>query len=84
MSTGPESYGLLNFLWALAIIPIGWLATIIKGQSAKIDNAHKRISEHELHVSENYLKTDKFDKFEERLFDKIDGIQDSLNQKQDK
>jgi hypothetical protein len=74
----------LNWLWALICIPFIMAYNIGTSMISKLDNAHKRISEHELHVAQNYIHIKNFEKMETRIFQKLDQIEMKIDGKKDK
>jgi hypothetical protein len=76
--TGGDT-GLLTALMALPALILIWFFAWLKSMSTKLDKAHQRTSDHELHVSEHYVKNKNFDKFEERLFEKLKHIEGKIN-----
>jgi len=74
----------LNWLWVLICIPFVMAYNIVTSMISKLDNAHKRISDHELHVAENYIHIKNFEKMETRIFQKLDRIEEKIDGKADK
>ena len=84
MAAEPNSFDMMNLLWGLIMVPIGWIWNMIVKLSTKLDKTHERISDLEVHVAEKYVPSEAFNRFEERLFLKLNEIQSTLDRKQDK
>lgn len=83
-TSDPSSFDLFNWLWTILSVPVLWVFNAMRSFTAKLDIAHKRISDHELHVAEKYVRHDSFTKLEERIFNKLDRIEAKLDDKADK
>jgi len=74
----------ISWLWGVALIPIYWAYNAVISIAKSNTNAHKRISDHELHVAQNYIHIKNFEKMESRIFTKLDRIEEKIDGKEDK
>ena len=75
--------GLLQFLWGLLLLPLGWLWARINGNQDAIAATNKELEQHKLHLANNH-----FDKTEVKdiirgtvkpIEDSVKRIEDSVN-----
>lgn len=79
-----SNFDLLNWLWTLLGVPVAWTFTTIRGIMNKLDVAHKRISDHELHVAEKYVRYENFLRLESQILSKLERIEKKIDAKADK
>ncbi|MBL4602530.1 MAG: hypothetical protein JKY84_07285 [Emcibacteraceae bacterium] len=64
--------------------PDGWVYAALRVMASKVDIAHKRISDHELHVAEKYVRNENFMRLENQILKKLDSIERKIDAKADK
>lgn len=79
-----NSFDLFNWLWTLLGVPVAWGFTTLKSLTTKLDIAHKRISNHELHVAEKYVRNENFIRLETQILTKLERIEKKIDDKADK
>ncbi len=79
-----NSFDLFNWLCTILGVPVAFGYTAIRSLTAKLDNAHKRVSDHELRVAEKYVRVENFTRLETRILAKLESIEKKIDDKADK
>lgn len=79
-----NSFDLFNWLWTILSVPVIWVYSSMRTILSKLDVAHKRISDHELHVAEHYVKNEHFMRLETQILSKLERIETKIDAKADK
>ncbi len=79
-----NSFDMFNWLWTIMSVPVIWGYTSLRSLLGKLDVAHKRISDHELHVAEKYVRYENFLRLETQILSKLERIEQKIDAKADK
>lgn len=79
-----NSFDMFNWLWTIIAIPVAWFYAAIRTITGKFEVAHKRISDHELHVAEKYVRNENFIRLETQILSKLERIEKKIDDKADK
>lgn len=79
-----NNFDLFNWLWTILGVPVAFGYSAIRSLTAKLDTAHKRVSDHEIKVAEKYVRVENFARLESRILAKLDSIEKKIDDKADK
>lgn len=79
-----ENFDMFNWLWTILGVPVVWGYSTLRSLLSKLELAHKRISAHELHVAEKYVRSENFMRLENQILSKLERIEMKIDAKADK
>lgn len=80
----PNNFELFKFLWAVLLVPLGWLGINTRGNSKDVRTLEKEIADHKLFSATHYVKNSDLKDMENRILMAIAELKTDVKNKVDR
>lgn len=79
-----SDFEVAKFIWTILLLPLGWIAWIVKTLFSRQRETEKELAAHKLYAANNFVKQDDLQATESRILSAITELKEDIRNKVDK